>query len=104
MAIRMLLITMGARTYVEEIYLSEQHELNLPKIIYTLLGGQTPESLYTKINPPVFLGVLSGIQLFRGCFLDSKYILELPQKWGIGLWSSLTVSSTLLLMLTFTYN
>lgn len=103
-AIRMLLISIGAQISIAEIHLSKQHELNLPKMIYALLGGYKPESLHAEINLPVFLGVLSSTRAFKDCFLDPQYISQQAQKWGVSLWLSLTVSSNLSFIWTSTHD
>jgi hypothetical protein len=50
MAIRMLFMGIGAQTSATEMQLSWQQELNLPRMVYTLLGGRKPEKLYAEIN------------------------------------------------------
>jgi hypothetical protein len=95
LAIRMLFIGIGAQTSATEIQLSRQQELNLPRMVYTLLGGREPEKLYAEINLPVSLKVLSSIRIFKDCFLDSGFINQQAQKWGLSLWLSMTVSSNL---------
>ncbi|RBR09158.1 uncharacterized protein FIESC28_10008 [Fusarium coffeatum] len=91
MAIRMLLISIGAQRSDAEIFISEGQELNFPKMIYILLGGSKPERLSTEINHPVFLQVLSSTRAFRDYFLDQSYIDRYAQKWGASLWLSLTI-------------
>jgi hypothetical protein len=39
--------------------------------------------------------VLSSTQIFKDCFLDSGFINQQAQKWGLSLWLSMTVSSNL---------
>ncbi|KAF4502814.1 hypothetical protein FAGAP_970 [Fusarium agapanthi] len=88
--IRMLLYSLGITNHESTMGLLSHRELNLVKAVYTLLGGTGSTKLKHVIDNRAFMQRLSCTQVFRGCPLDDALIDQYTQKFGIGLWSSMS--------------